>query len=173
MPTIKELLFCLHTLVESVFCFHILYVFCCLTSMQITIQSCQLLSQTMHFELCEIKLLVLLFLYLKLKLLFDKVDSLWEFYVHHLSFLQTTRRTVPFLFVRGDGVILVSPPLRTAWRPDEGRFDDAPNLSPTASVTSFKIVSCPLDVPIHGRLKLWSQFEPLSSSTRKHLYLLV
>lgn len=27
---------------------------------------------------------------------------------------QTTRRTVPFLFVRGDGVILVSPPLRTA-----------------------------------------------------------
>ncbi|KAL6515446.1 Sm-like protein lsm3b [Orobanche hederae] len=26
----------------------------------------------------------------------------------------TTRRTVPFLFVRGDGVILVSPPLRTA-----------------------------------------------------------
>jgi len=31
-------------------------------------------------------------------------------------FLQTTRRTVPFLFVRGDGVILVSPPLRTAWQ---------------------------------------------------------
>lgn len=28
--------------------------------------------------------------------------------------MQTTRRTVPFLFVRGDGVILVSPPLRTA-----------------------------------------------------------
>ncbi|KAG4997066.1 hypothetical protein JHK84_028090 [Glycine max] len=27
--------------------------------------------------------------------------------------LQTTKRTVPFLFVRGDGVILVSPPLRT------------------------------------------------------------
>lgn len=30
--------------------------------------------------------------------------------------LQTKKRTVPFLFVRGDGgVILVSPPLRTAW----------------------------------------------------------
>ncbi|KAL5055212.1 hypothetical protein RYX36_035894 [Vicia faba] len=28
--------------------------------------------------------------------------------------LHTTRRAVPFLFVRGDGVILVSPPLRTA-----------------------------------------------------------
>jgi len=28
--------------------------------------------------------------------------------------LQTTKRTVPFLFVRGDGMILVSPPLRTA-----------------------------------------------------------
>ncbi|KAK6924205.1 LSM domain, eukaryotic/archaea-type [Dillenia turbinata] len=28
--------------------------------------------------------------------------------------LLTTRRTIPFLFVRGDGVILVSPPLRTA-----------------------------------------------------------
>ncbi|KAG0469450.1 hypothetical protein HPP92_016150 [Vanilla planifolia] len=28
--------------------------------------------------------------------------------------VRTTRRTVPFLFVRGDGVILVSPPLRTA-----------------------------------------------------------
>ncbi|KAM7264343.1 hypothetical protein ACFE04_002026 [Oxalis oulophora] len=27
--------------------------------------------------------------------------------------VRTTRRTVPFLFVRGDGVILVSPPLRT------------------------------------------------------------
>ncbi|KAL2600167.1 hypothetical protein AAZV13_10G096100 [Glycine max] len=27
--------------------------------------------------------------------------------------LHTTKRTVPFLFVRGDGVILVSPPLRT------------------------------------------------------------
>ncbi|KAK1276007.1 hypothetical protein QJS04_geneDACA011044 [Acorus gramineus] len=26
----------------------------------------------------------------------------------------TTKRNVPFLFVRGDGVILVSPPLRTA-----------------------------------------------------------
>ncbi|KAG7942974.1 hypothetical protein I3843_15G015100 [Carya illinoinensis] len=26
---------------------------------------------------------------------------------------RTTRCTVPFLFVRGDGVILVSPPLRT------------------------------------------------------------
>ncbi|VVA33363.1 PREDICTED: U6 snRNA-associated [Prunus dulcis] len=26
----------------------------------------------------------------------------------------TKKRTVPFLFVRGDGVILVSPPLRTA-----------------------------------------------------------
>ncbi|RXH85551.1 hypothetical protein DVH24_009372 [Malus domestica] len=26
----------------------------------------------------------------------------------------TTKRMVPFLFVRGDGVILVSPPLRTA-----------------------------------------------------------
>ncbi|KAK9216356.1 hypothetical protein WN944_008365 [Citrus x changshan-huyou] len=34
---------------------------------------------------------------------------------HMLNFvIQTTRRTVPFLFVRGDGVILVSPPLRTA-----------------------------------------------------------
>lgn len=32
-----------------------------------------------------------------------------------LFLFQTTRRTVPFLFVRGDGVILVSPPLRTAW----------------------------------------------------------
>lgn len=30
-------------------------------------------------------------------------------------FFQSTKRTVPFLFVRGDGVILVSPPLRTAW----------------------------------------------------------
>ena len=28
--------------------------------------------------------------------------------------VRTTRRTVPFLFVRRDGVILVSPPLRTA-----------------------------------------------------------
>ncbi|KAJ9538307.1 hypothetical protein OSB04_031040 [Centaurea solstitialis] len=28
--------------------------------------------------------------------------------------VRSTRRTVPFLFVRGDGVILVSPPLRTA-----------------------------------------------------------
>ncbi|KAL7262864.1 hypothetical protein ACSBR1_001094 [Camellia fascicularis] len=28
--------------------------------------------------------------------------------------VRATRRTVPFLFVRGDGVILVSPPLRTA-----------------------------------------------------------
>ncbi|KAE8652911.1 hypothetical protein Csa_022658 [Cucumis sativus] len=27
--------------------------------------------------------------------------------------VRTSRRTVPFLFVRGDGVILVSPPLRT------------------------------------------------------------
>ncbi|AAF81363.1 Contains similarity to Lsm3 protein from Homo sapiens gb/AJ238095 and contains a conserved Sm protein PF/01423 motif. EST gb/AI998441 comes from this gene [Arabidopsis thaliana] len=27
--------------------------------------------------------------------------------------VRTTKRTVPFLFVRGDGVILVSPPLRT------------------------------------------------------------
>ncbi|KAL3323994.1 hypothetical protein AABB24_038259, partial [Solanum stoloniferum] len=27
--------------------------------------------------------------------------------------LHATRRTIPFLFVRGDGVILVSPPLRT------------------------------------------------------------
>ncbi|KAL9311978.1 putative U6 snRNA-associated Sm-like protein Lsm3 [Arabidopsis thaliana] len=27
---------------------------------------------------------------------------------------QTTKRTIEFLFVRGDGVILVSPPLRTA-----------------------------------------------------------
>ncbi|KAH9691701.1 U6 snRNA-associated Sm-like protein LSm3 [Citrus sinensis] len=32
----------------------------------------------------------------------------------HFSIVWTTRRTVPFLFVRGDGVILVSPPLRTA-----------------------------------------------------------
>ncbi|KAK1310600.1 hypothetical protein QJS10_CPA08g00201 [Acorus calamus] len=28
--------------------------------------------------------------------------------------VRTTKRNVPFLFVRGDGVILVSPPLRTA-----------------------------------------------------------
>eukprot|EP01137_Pigoraptor_chileana_P021040 Opistho-2@84246 len=28
--------------------------------------------------------------------------------------VKTTKRTVPMLFVRGDGVILVSPPLRTA-----------------------------------------------------------
>ncbi|XP_048437153.1 sm-like protein LSM3A [Pyrus x bretschneideri] len=28
--------------------------------------------------------------------------------------VRTTKRMVPFLFVRGDGVILVSPPLRTA-----------------------------------------------------------
>ncbi|XP_073031950.1 sm-like protein LSM3A [Primulina eburnea] len=28
--------------------------------------------------------------------------------------VRTTRHMVPFLFVRGDGVILVSPPLRTA-----------------------------------------------------------
>ncbi|KAG9151726.1 hypothetical protein Leryth_002011 [Lithospermum erythrorhizon] len=28
--------------------------------------------------------------------------------------VRTTRRNIPFLFVRGDGVILVSPPLRTA-----------------------------------------------------------
>eukprot|EP00267_Zea_mays_P052072 XP_020405093.1 uncharacterized LOC100194361 isoform X1 [Zea mays] len=28
--------------------------------------------------------------------------------------VRTTKRTIPFLFVRGDGVILVSPPLRTA-----------------------------------------------------------
>ncbi|XP_010459825.1 PREDICTED: sm-like protein LSM3A [Camelina sativa] len=27
--------------------------------------------------------------------------------------VRTTKRTLPFLFVRGDGVILVSPPLRT------------------------------------------------------------
>ncbi|KAE9457730.1 hypothetical protein C3L33_10395, partial [Rhododendron williamsianum] len=27
---------------------------------------------------------------------------------------QANKRTIPFLFVRGDGVILVSPPLRTA-----------------------------------------------------------
>ncbi|KAL3323992.1 hypothetical protein AABB24_038260 [Solanum stoloniferum] len=27
--------------------------------------------------------------------------------------VRATRRTIPFLFVRGDGVILVSPPLRT------------------------------------------------------------
>ncbi|KAL3504466.1 hypothetical protein ACH5RR_034307 [Cinchona calisaya] len=27
--------------------------------------------------------------------------------------VRTTKRSVPFLFVRGDGVILVSPPLRT------------------------------------------------------------
>ncbi|XP_006303434.2 sm-like protein LSM3A [Capsella rubella] len=27
--------------------------------------------------------------------------------------VRTTKRTVPFLFVRGDGVILVAPPLRT------------------------------------------------------------
>ncbi|CAA7047791.1 unnamed protein product [Microthlaspi erraticum] len=27
--------------------------------------------------------------------------------------VRTTKRTVPFLFVRGDGVILVCPPLRT------------------------------------------------------------
>ncbi|CAE5964383.1 unnamed protein product [Arabidopsis lyrata] len=28
--------------------------------------------------------------------------------------VRTTKRTIEFLFVRGDGVILVSPPLRTA-----------------------------------------------------------
>lgn len=28
--------------------------------------------------------------------------------------VRTSRRTVPYLFVRGDGVILVSPPLRTS-----------------------------------------------------------
>ncbi|KAM7468029.1 hypothetical protein LguiB_015591 [Lonicera macranthoides] len=28
--------------------------------------------------------------------------------------VQTTRRTIPFLFVRGEDIILVSPPLRTA-----------------------------------------------------------
>ncbi|XP_066307556.1 sm-like protein LSM3B [Miscanthus floridulus] len=28
--------------------------------------------------------------------------------------VRATKRTIPFLFVRGDGVILVSPPLRTA-----------------------------------------------------------
>ncbi|CAA7013496.1 unnamed protein product [Microthlaspi erraticum] len=28
--------------------------------------------------------------------------------------VRTTKRTIQFLFVRGDGVILVSPPLRTA-----------------------------------------------------------
>ncbi|GFS06022.1 U6 snRNA-associated Sm-like protein LSm3 [Elysia marginata] len=27
---------------------------------------------------------------------------------------KTTKRTIPMLFVRGDGVILVSPPMRTA-----------------------------------------------------------
>ncbi|GJM88702.1 hypothetical protein PR202_ga05252 [Eleusine coracana subsp. coracana] len=31
-----------------------------------------------------------------------------------LCSFQTSKRTIPFLFVRGDGVILVSPPLRTA-----------------------------------------------------------
>ncbi|QCD94571.1 U6 snRNA-associated Sm-like protein LSm3 [Vigna unguiculata] len=40
-------------------------------------------------------------------------------YDQHLNMIlgdveETTKRTVPFLFVRGDGVILVSPPLRTA-----------------------------------------------------------
>ena len=29
-----------------------------------------------------------------------------------LCFQQTTKRNIPMLFVRGDGVILVSPPLR-------------------------------------------------------------
>lgn len=29
---------------------------------------------------------------------------------------QTSKRHMPYLFVRGDGVILVSPPLRTSWR---------------------------------------------------------
>ncbi|CAN1255620.1 Sm-like protein LSM3B [Linum perenne] len=35
-------------------------------------------------------------------------DETYEEIVRH------TKRNVPFLFVRGDGVILVSPPLRTA-----------------------------------------------------------
>ena len=30
-----------------------------------------------------------------------------------LLLLQTNKRMVPYLFVRGDGVILVSPPLRS------------------------------------------------------------
>lgn len=31
-----------------------------------------------------------------------------------IGIVQTSRRHVPYLFVRGDGVILVSPPLRTS-----------------------------------------------------------
>lgn len=33
---------------------------------------------------------------------------------HLIHFVQTSKRTMEMLFVRGDGVILVSPPLRTA-----------------------------------------------------------
>ena len=33
-------------------------------------------------------------------------------YTHAHAHTQTTKRTVPMLFVRGDGVILISPPLR-------------------------------------------------------------
>lgn len=28
---------------------------------------------------------------------------------------RTTKRNIPMMFVRGDGVILVSPPIRTSW----------------------------------------------------------
>ncbi|KAH9757554.1 U6 snRNA-associated Sm-like protein LSm3 [Citrus sinensis] len=43
------------------------------------------------------------------------VSDCWKLMkVRAFSIVWTTRRTVPFLFVRGDGVILVSPPLRTA-----------------------------------------------------------
>lgn len=31
----------------------------------------------------------------------------------HMHRPQTQKRTIPFLFVRGDGVILISPPLRS------------------------------------------------------------
>ena len=33
---------------------------------------------------------------------------------HDVSFWQTVKKTVEMLYVRGDGVILISPPLRTS-----------------------------------------------------------
>lgn len=39
-------------------------------------------------------------------------DCMYYKYSKYTFFFQTTKRTVPMLFVRGDGVILVSPPIR-------------------------------------------------------------
>ena len=49
----------------------------------------------------------------KARYLLDKHPCCCSSSANHLNVLQTNKRMVPYLFVRGDGVILVSPPLRS------------------------------------------------------------